>query len=382
MGKTNKIKVINKNNTSTVQFDSIKGQTLDLAAVDAIKTNSVHGLLRLNVKEHGNSFKLYYNVTGLISLNQYLRETVLNKRLFGSLLSNVFNIQQELQSAHFRFECLLLNFGKIKVDPASKALYFIYIPIQFYNNETTLKQFLLEIINHATFDQKEDLTYVKEYIEILNKGVNFSLFDLGEYIKTLTEKRPSKQFKYCPNCGREVSHDANNCPYCNTSFHKSKNFGGQKEKFYDPNPAKSDLEVPNGFGKKEQPPTKPIYDDGDYPTGVLGGPLNNPHDEEKMVGFLTRVRTGETVEINKDKFVVGKSANSDFVITGNKYISRSHAIFLRKNNEFFIVDDESLNKTYVNTKEIEPNKEIQIFNNTKIKLSNEEFLFQTKLEKG
>lgn len=381
MSKTNKIKVINKNNTSIVQFNSIKGQTLDLAAVDAIKTNSVHGLLRLNVKEHGNSFKLYYNVTGLKSLNQYLKETVLNKQLFGSLLSNVFNIQQELQAAHFRFECLLLNFGKIKVDPASKALYFIYIPIQFYNNETTLKQFLLEIINHATFDQKEDLTYVKEYIEILNKGINFSLFDLGEYIKSLTGSRTSKRVKYCPNCGREVAHDANNCPYCNISIHKSKKIGGSEKKFYDPNSGGSDPEVPHGFLKKDQTPTKPIYDEDDSPTGVLGGPINNPHNEEKIVGILTRIRTGETVEIDKDKFIVGKSADSDFVISGNKYISRSHAIFLTKGNDFFIVDDESLNKTYVNSKEIEPNKKVQIFNNTKIKLSNEEFLFQTKLVK-
>lgn len=386
MGKVNKIKVVKKNNQSFVEFDSIKGQTLDLTAVDAISTNSVAGLIPMQLKEHGRSFKLFYNVTGLNSLNQYLRENQLNKMKFGNLLRNIFNIQQELQAAHFKYQSLLMDFGKIKVDPASNNLYFIYIPIQYYDNQVTLKQFLLQIIEHATFDSAEDNDYVREYIQILNTGVNFSLFELGEYIKSLTGvNEPVIKMKKCLCCGREVPSDANNCPHCHNSFSKSGKTGSiTGGMFYDPsvnNASKIDDDNKSSDESNIEPPTGVLGEaaddfDDEPPTDVL-----NSEPIIKYIGYIKRLANNEKIEITKDKFVVGRSVKADYTISDNSTIGRSHSIIVSRDNSFFIIDNDSLNKTYVDNEVIAPQTEIQIFDQTQIKLSNEEFVFEIEVRK-
>lgn len=114
-------------------------------------------------------------------------------------------------------------------------------------------------------------------------------------------------------------------------------------------------------------------DDGTTP---LGGSYVPQNDLLQKRATMTRLRTNEERVINKDIFLIGKNASQvDFVISDNSTISRTHATISRKGGSFFLKDNHSLNGTYVNGEKVDEHDEIELFDGTKILLSDEEFVF-------
>lgn len=413
MGKSaNKIKRISKNNMVFVEIKSIKGQQLDLVQAEAISKGKIEGLLPMSVKEGHGSFTLTYNITGMKTLKEYLQDTVMNKELFGFLLQNIFDIVSIINANYFQFSGLLLSLGRVKVEPSSKRLYFIYVPIQAYDNETTLKEFLLKLLDEATFVEGEDLSYVQEYIRILNTGVNFSVFDLEQYINSLTNRGSvAQKTKKCPNCGHLVSADANFCTNCCYSY-ISKGVTGQtggtalynpfdEKDVYEP-PVDDELDWGNDEPDQDiidtdtQPPTdndnSAGFQDGkeyglteETGTTVLGHDDIDDDDiattvlnQVKVIvktGYLTRLSNSQKSKIDVPQYHIGRNRANNFIVSDNTAVGRQHAVIIKQEDRFFINDLNSTNKTYVNAKEIPPRQNIEIFDNTKITLANEDFIF-------
>lgn len=95
----------------------------------------------------------------------------------------------------------------------------------------------------------------------------------------------------------------------------------------------------------------------------------NPH--------LVRIKNNENIPINKPVFRIGKERSYvDYFIGDNTAISRSHANIVDNNGEFFIVDTNSTNHTYVNGGMIQSNVQTKLSDGTKIRLANEDFEFR------
>lgn len=85
----------------------------------------------------------------------------------------------------------------------------------------------------------------------------------------------------------------------------------------------------------------------------------------------------EKINLNKSVFRIGKKKNYvDYVISDNPAVSRSHANFITRGSQFFVLDTNSTNHTYVNGSMIKSGVEMQIFYGYKIRLANEEFEFR------
>ena len=92
--------------------------------------------------------------------------------------------------------------------------------------------------------------------------------------------------------------------------------------------------------------------------------------------MLRRERTGEIINIIGSAFKIGRSNTADnYVITDNRSISRSHATLLIRNDICYIVDNHSLNKTFVNGAMIAPGAEHMLVNGDNIRLYNERFVY-------
>jgi hypothetical protein len=93
--------------------------------------------------------------------------------------------------------------------------------------------------------------------------------------------------------------------------------------------------------------------------------------------YLIRKRTGEKVEITKDTFRIGKEMTYvDYCIRDNSAVSRSHADIVKKNNEFYIVDNNSLNHTFVNNNQIPSSSMCKLEDYMTITLADEVFEFR------
>ncbi len=105
--------------------------------------------------------------------------------------------------------------------------------------------------------------------------------------------------------------------------------------------------------------------------GSLVGQLGS-----KPIPHIVRKKTGETINITKSEFAIGKSkTKADYAIENNNAISRVHCIIVQKDGVNYIKDNNSTNHTFVNGVEIEPNKEFLLKNKTVIQLGDEEFTF-------
>lgn len=86
---------------------------------------------------------------------------------------------------------------------------------------------------------------------------------------------------------------------------------------------------------------------------------------------LINEKSKEEIRITKNAFVVGKDASCCDLVIANKTISRKHAQILVKGSRYYVMDLGSTNKTYLGNTELAPNTEVEIFDGSKIKFSNE-----------
>lgn len=92
---------------------------------------------------------------------------------------------------------------------------------------------------------------------------------------------------------------------------------------------------------------------------------------------LIRVKNSERIPLNKPVFRLGKERSYvDYFINDNTAVSRSHANIISRDGEYYIVDTNSTNHTYVNGAMIQSNEEVKMEHDTKIRLGNEDFVFK------
>lgn len=106
-------------------------------------------------------------------------------------------------------------------------------------------------------------------------------------------------------------------------------------------------------------------------TTVLGG--------ESLIirPYMIRSKNNEKIYIDKPVFRIGKEKSYvDYFISDNSAVSRSHANIITRDNNYFVVDTNSKNRTYVDGVMIQSNTEIQIEHGTKLTFANEEFEFR------
>lgn len=121
---------------------------------------------------------------------------------------------------------------------------------------------------------------------------------------------------------------------------------------------------------------------GDMPTGVLDSSADQATTVLGSSGggaavCLTRESNGEKIFINKNIFRIGRDRNRvDYAISDNSAISRSHVAIVSRNGEYFVIDNNTANHTYVNESVIPANVETPIHEGDVIRLANESFRFE------
>lgn len=89
---------------------------------------------------------------------------------------------------------------------------------------------------------------------------------------------------------------------------------------------------------------------------------------------LVRKFNGEVVKITKRDFVIGKSKYSDYQVTKNNTVSRSHVIAHKQTDGSLTVEDNgSKNGTFVDGERLESGKEVKLKAGQSLRLSDEIF---------
>ena len=350
---------------------SQKGQQLDEREDYKINKEGVPGLLYFTVRQKRSSFLLHYNLTGFLSLREYLKNPLCRETFF-RMLQHIFDVLKAVQKMSFRQQKLFLDFDYVMVNPATQKLHFVYLPIQGFEWGTTLRDFLLNVIQVGTFAADEERGYVKKYISILNSGINFSIFELEQYISSLKqEDRQEEQKVKCPRCYTETSSWASFCPACGAVLSGRK--GEKESKLYSP-PEEKSRQRDGGGGGVTQNFTTVLG--AEEISGSGTSVLNQRLRKNEIYPYLLRKKNREKIQINRAAFRIGtERAGCDYTVEDNSAVSRSHADILAKDGKYYVMDLNSTNRTYLDGKEIEPGQETEIVSGSQLCLGDEEFIF-------
>ena len=96
--------------------------------------------------------------------------------------------------------------------------------------------------------------------------------------------------------------------------------------------------------------------------------------DKKHKFYLSR-KSGEKIEITKSQFKIGRKTElCDYSVSGNKTISRVHAILnIVDGQHLFIFDNNSLNKVFLNGKSIDPMVNTELHNGDEVRMGSERF---------
>lgn len=351
-----------------------KGQQISEREYYAISNGQIPGLLRAELIRKGNTFRLNYNISGFISLREFLVNP-LNKVSFAKLLGNILSNLKALQNSYYNHQFILMDMNAAMVNPTTQQVSFVYVPITFYESGTSLKEFLLSIIQCCSFVPGENTDYVRDYIRILNNGINFSVFDLEEYVKSLKiDEKASNGVKKCARCGSVIQPNVNFCSSCGMKISVLNISNPQG--VYDPiKNVISSQKIDEGldYGVVD---TQPRYSETISSSCISDVPQPQQAAIQPKTAVIYRLRTGEQIRITSESFRIGKDPhNCEYCIRDNSAISRCHALIKQINGKWFINDLNSTNKTYVSERMIYPHMDIELLSGMNFKLANEDFVF-------
>lgn len=362
-----RISVINQNNRILVSNKLSSPEEINLRELDMISRGMVEGFVPVFEFKERRANYLKGSIESKVPLKDYLKH-VITKVVFLDIVQQIINAIKLCEKNMMYVKNLGLDLEYIFIDTITKELSFIYWPVINSQLRVNIDEFFMDLPFQCVFSRFEDSSYVTEYIKFFRSGKIFSIKKLEELVNKLAGLT-SEILQRDSSVNYDITIDNFNTD--NYKAYESANLGGTENKpdsfhmNYTKEPQATELNIQNTAVEVQAD----TYDDG---TALL----TSSSSQEALFPYLIRVKTGEKIFINKPVFRIGKDPKySAYVVTGNNAISRNHADLIIRNYRFYIKDNNSTNKTYVDGKAIPVYEEVEIFPGMKIRLANEEFIF-------
>lgn len=345
--KTNKYKKIKKKGRIYVTVDSIKGQNLNLREVEDIQNGILKNVIPLEVDMKRSGFVLKYDITNYMSMEQYLH-TIITKQKYAQIMLQILEIIRTMSEAYYNPQNIILNLDNVYMNPSTETIFFIFIPILYFDSGCSVKEFLTQITYQTTFDSSEDTSYVEKCLNILQRNMNFSAVEMEEYLKTILSDKnePDKSDNQIRSIYREY----------NLAFEEKKAEQPVEERKEE----KENLEI----GRSTRM-TESLSNIGSSDTVLLGTESN---------AYIKQFRTGKKYYLNSNEVTIGKR-QCEIEIADNPAVSKHHAMIQKKEGKYYLVDLNSTNGTKVNGKKINADIPEFLQDETQIEFANEKFVF-------
>ena len=325
----------------TVKVRLSLSEKLDENEANNFSRKYVRGLLKAN-KISRNKIE-YFGPVG-ISLYERLKKPV-SKYDFFFIMEQFADLARKMTQAQLTVNRIVFDIKNIYINEQTKELQFIYLPLSEMQN-VDLLSIMYNVIYSVKPMAEQDENYVSRFTYFLQGLSKFELDRIESYI--------AKEDRTVVNIIRRHA------------IGQSGFMTDKRQDYYE------------HYDKKPDDEETGLLED-DEATGLLTdeeatGRLSD--ENYSRYATLYRTLTDETIQINKPVFRLGKERSySDYFVSNNNAVSRSHADIITRGQRYFIMDLNSKNKTFVNRAPIKPRQEIEIYEGDNIELGNEEFVF-------
>lgn len=327
----------------------------------------IRGLLKAKIAKKFGMTSIEYTGPIGISLCDRLKKPV-TKYDFLFIMEQIIDIIQKIQINSMSLNKIIWDIHQVYMNETTRELQFIYMPLETPVHEADIMGFIDNVIYSITPMPEQNSDYISRFVY---------------FLKGLKEFDADKIEKFIFKEDRSVVNTIKKHYTGQSGFITDK----QKDYYdhYDRDDEKTGLLEEEATGLLGEEATDFLEEEA---TGLLieeeTGLLCDEDDETTLLQennqihfpTLHRVLTEENISINKPVFRIGKERSySDYFVTNNNAVSRSHADIITRGQRYYVIDLNSKNKTYVNGQAIPVQQEVEIFNEDKLRLANEDFVF-------
>lgn len=388
---------------------------VDFTEADKLKNNKVSGLLPCVVINKGDEAYFRYDVVSEVTLSQ--QTTIpLTKGKLHHILTNIVETLIESERFGLNVNNFVFDLNYIYIDNFSNRLILLYMPIK--NNifeKVSIREFFTSFLHSHAYDENDDLPYFVRLHNYFATTEEINLYAFQKKLNELLLNKPTSPQEFArlpiedeepqtPNYyspGTEVKASSENGVI--TSEYSSKKVDKKSNKkleieeevqykritrteLGEGNPLFAGGASINIKPNMENPITFDTEDSEEEEGTTVLTAYKEPEEEEgtTALGVGTRFQhqpflltsSQEKIVVSKNVFKIGRDPHQTDYTSKNKVVGRVHAELITENGEYFIVDQNSRNGSYVNGVKLVPKNKVKIKHEDKIKLANEEFVFR------
>lgn len=380
-----KIKAKSKDCQLVVKVKASLGEKIDEKELDRFSRICMRGFLKPRIVK--NNIIEYMGPVG-ISLYERFKKPI-SKRDFFFILEQIVVVTQKLNVNRLAVNNLVMNLQHVYINEVTKEVQFIYIPLVNAFQNLNLIEFFESVAYSVKPADERDNDYVSRFIYFFKAMKPFDINKIEAFI--------SKEDRSVVNTIKKQNSGQSGF-ITNKHQHYYAHYEEKKKMLSD--------DESTGLLSEDEESTGLLVENSDDATGLL---VNDDEATGLLIGYdsendatgllkdcdgseetgllvennsgvrfpvLFRVLTEESIIVNKPVFRIGKEKSYvDYFVSNNTAVSRSHADIITRGRNYFVKDLNSKNHTYINNREIPVQMEIEIHDNDRLKLGNEEFIF-------
>ena len=363
----------------TAEYLLKSNDRIDNLTLGMMVNNDIEGFLPVQPVQVENDRYFRYDITGLVTMKEYLGEYVKKDRLL-KVFYGIANTIRESSEYMINWTSFSLERKEIYVNPENGDVRLLCLPLLTVINDGNICNFFKNVLFSSQFDLDENGDYVGKLITFLNPKsytLDKFIYELEDMLglehkevveeedeEDTTVEAETEEDKSDADVEKEPAEDteqgAANDDDTEIQPELEENIAETSDEVIDEKVTEETIEIDEVSGKdaetEEVPPT-----------------VSKPEIEP----YLIRLSNNQEIKIDKDSFYIGKDEkNVDYCISDNLAIDDKHAYIIRHGKEYFVVDNNSKNHTYLNRVLIGTDEEIFIPHGAQLRFADEDFEFR------
>ncbi len=375
-----------------VQAKFTSGDQLNEREFDFFYRKNIRGFLKAQYVKKFLFTGIEYTGPIGITLAERMDKTI-TKYDFFFIMEQIADLVQKAKANSLPLNKIVWDINNVYINETTRELQFIYLPLENKSESEDIKGFIERIIYSAKPDPSQNTDYITGFTYFIKGMQGYDPVKTERYIKKAdrsvveTIKKSGKgQSGFMTDKQKDYYAHYNGDE--DTALMDEDEATGLLEEYeatglLDEDEAtgllEEDEDMETGLLDEEEYMATGLLDEEEYmATGLLDEEEGSPQSRRNVRSraILVRQSTGESIQINKFVFKLGKDKNiADYPISNNSTVSRNHADVITRGNSFYIIDNGSTNGTYINGDVIPKNQEIPVYSGDELRLASEEFVF-------
>lgn len=322
-------------------------EQFDSREIEMLYSHAVSALIPPIAVQGRKDNVMRYDISSYTTLKYYLTFS-LSCEQFSEMVLSCIDIFQHMQQVYLNFKNLVLDLDKVYIRLEDKSIHMIYLPLMNSKREASYQEFFAQIISATSRGTHELSQLLDESNTWLQRPVSFTLDEFRAFIRQhMYHVTPSVKPSGVPPIPTPPAADH----------------------FYHPTPLDDTDQARQG--RNHLPP-----EGRELKTALIEGSSPFESTVSGVRAFLIREQTGERIPLTAFPFLIGTEISSvAYCVSGNAAVSRRHAQVTYLDDQFYLTDLNSTNKTYVNDCALLASMPQVIVSGAQIRLANEVFTF-------